>query len=584
MEPLYSPHNRAERLIAAGRVALATSSLFAVWLDPSEPAKYAAVAYALLTLYVVYALAIAVLVWRSDAPAGRQRLVTHAFDFVFFSLFVYFTAGPASPFTTYFVFSMICATLRWQWRGALWTAVASLATFLALGLYFAEGLRDPAFAPTPFIVRAVYLVVVAVLLGYLGAHEQRTRREMAALAAWPHSAPLALEATLGDLLTHTAQTFGAPRVALAWFEPEEPWLYLAVWCDGRVTFDREPPTSFEPLVPEPLSDASFLCSDIRAKQPVALARTAEGFRRIRGRALHPDLRERLVAHSVLSLLLRGETFDGRLFVLDKAAMTSDDLLLGEVVGERVGARLDLFYLTQRLRDAAATEERIRLARDLHDGVLQSLTGVGLRLEALRRQVALREIDPAPERKGAPTSPPSQPSDAERGLADLQRLIALEQRDLRFFIRELSPQPSSDDDAGFDLATRIADLRQRLDIEWGLSVELRAEGLDRPLPPPLAREIYHMVREALVNAVRHGQATSVRLAIEVRDGEPVRVGVSDNGHGFPFAGRYSGHDLAAQNLGPRSLRERVAALDGTLELESSAAGAQLDILLPLPEAA
>ncbi|HEV7668215.1 MAG TPA: sensor histidine kinase [Thermoanaerobaculia bacterium] len=576
MEPLYSPHNRAERLIAAGRVALATSSLFAVWFDPSEPANYAAVAYALLALYVVYAVVIAALVWHSDAPAGRQRLITHAFDFVFFSLFVYFTAGPASPFTTYFVFSMICATLRWQWRGALWTAVASLATFLALGLYFAEGLRDPAFAPTPFIVRGVYLVVVAVLLGYLGAHEQRTRREMAALAAWPHSAPLALEATLGDLLKHTAQTFDAPRVALAWFEPEEPWLCLASWCDGRLILDREPPTSFEPLVPEPLARASFLCSDVRSKVPIALARTADGFRRFRGQTLHPDLRERLIAHSVLSLLLRGETFEGRLFVLDKAAMTSDDLLLGEVVGERVGARLDLFYLTQRLRETAATEERIRLARDLHDGVLQSLTGVGLRLEALRRQVAVRDADPS--------LPKQPPTDAEKGLADLQRLVALEQRDLRFFIRELSPRSEADDDAGFDLATRIADLRQRLEIEWDLAVELRTEGLDGALSPPLAREIYHLVREALVNAVRHGQASSVRLEVEVREGQPVRVGVADNGRGFPFTGRYSGPELADQNLGPRSLRERVAALQGTLELESNEAGARLDIRLPIPEAA
>ncbi len=576
MEPLYSPHNRAERLIAAGRVALATSSLFAVWLDPSEPANYASVAYALLALYVVYAIATAVLVWRSDAPAGRQRLITHAFDFVFFSLFVYFTAGPASPFTTYFVFSMVCATLRWQWRGALWTAAASLATFLALGFYFAEGLRDPAFQPTPFIVRSVYLVVVAVLLGYLGIHEQRTRREMAALAAWPHTAPGSLEETLADLLTHTARTFEAPRVAIVWFEPEEPWLYLAAWQDGSFTFDREAPTSFEPLVPEPLAQASFLCSDFRSGAPVALARTAEGFRRFRGLPLHPELAERLAARSVLSLLLRGETFEGRLFVLDKAAMTSDDLLLGEVVGERVGARLDLFYLTHRLREAAATEERIRLARDLHDGVLQSLTGIGLRLEALRRQAAVKDSLPLTEG--------SSPTEAENGLADLQRLVALEQRDLRFFIRELTPESIADDDAGFDLATRIADLRQRLDIEWGLAVELQAEGLHRPLPAPLAREIYHMVREALVNAVRHGQASTVRLEVEVREGQPLRLSVTDNGCGFPFAGRYSGVQLAAQNLGPRTLRERVAALEGTLELESSVAGARLDIRLPVPEAA
>jgi DNA-binding NarL/FixJ family response regulator len=71
IESLYSPQSRAERLIAAGRVVLAVSSLFAVWLDPAEPAKYADVAYSLLAAYVVYAAAIAFLVWHSDAPSDR---------------------------------------------------------------------------------------------------------------------------------------------------------------------------------------------------------------------------------------------------------------------------------------------------------------------------------------------------------------------------------------------------------------------------------------------------------------------------------------------------------------------------------
>ena len=74
MEPLYSPQSRADRLIAGGRVILAVSSLFAVWLDPSEPAKYAGIAYSLLVSYVVYAAVIATLVWRSDAPVEVEIL------------------------------------------------------------------------------------------------------------------------------------------------------------------------------------------------------------------------------------------------------------------------------------------------------------------------------------------------------------------------------------------------------------------------------------------------------------------------------------------------------------------------------
>jgi len=65
-------------------------------------------------------------------------------------------------------------------------------------------------------------------------------------------------------------------------------------------------------------------------------------------------------------------------VLDKIDSTFDDLILSEIVAGVIAARLDAFYLAEQLRQAAATEERIRLARDLHDGVLQSFTGIALR--------------------------------------------------------------------------------------------------------------------------------------------------------------------------------------------------------------
>ena len=109
MDSLYSPASRAERLIAAGRVVLAASSLFAVWLDPTEPAKFAPVAYSLLAAYLVYAVGLALWVARAAVLPGANRLLSHAFDLVFFSLFTYFTSGPASPFIAYFVFSLVCA-------------------------------------------------------------------------------------------------------------------------------------------------------------------------------------------------------------------------------------------------------------------------------------------------------------------------------------------------------------------------------------------------------------------------------------------------------------------------------------------
>src|SRR3990172_4980417 len=117
----YAPRLRAERLIATGRVVLAALSLLAVYLDPSTPATHAPATYFLLLGYLAYALLVALVVWLAPVPPVRLGLVTHVLDLLLFCLLTYLTEGPTSPFFTFFTFSIVGATLRWQWRGALWT-------------------------------------------------------------------------------------------------------------------------------------------------------------------------------------------------------------------------------------------------------------------------------------------------------------------------------------------------------------------------------------------------------------------------------------------------------------------------------
>ncbi len=423
MATAYSPTSRQERLIGAGRVVLAASSLLAVWLDPSEPAKYAQIAYGLLTAYLVYAVVVALAVARAAGVLPAWRLATHAVDLVFFSLFIYFTSGPASPFNAYFVFALVCATVRWQWRGTLWTAVASLVAYLGAGYYFGEVLQDPGFELRNVIIRGVYLAVVAVLLGYLGAHEARVREEMSALAVWPREAEADADSVLGEVLPYAGSILGVPEVLAVWTEGDEPWVHLAAWRSGRLARSREAPDAFEPLVSEPLAGAAFLCSDLSGSPPSVLLAAPGGHRRWRGDPLHPEIARRFPTESVLSAPLRGEAVEGRLFFLGKRRMTSDELLLAEVVAAVVRERLEHLHLTGRLGRAAATEERIRLARDLHDGVLQSMTGFALRLEAVRRQLdedpagAREALEPAPDRPGAARPPVLHPGAQarERGI-------------------------------------------------------------------------------------------------------------------------------------------------------------------------
>jgi len=219
-------------------------------------------------------------------------------------------------------------------------------------------------------------------------------------------------------------------------------------------------------------------------------------------------------------------------------------------------------LGRRMRKAAGDEERMRLARDLHDGVLQTLTGTALQL-----QTAERLID-------------RDPTEARAVLGAVQHTIADEQRDLRFFIQELRPgQVGVLDDFGA-LVPALQELGRRLEAVWGVRLKLPEEPSGLPAPEGVRREIYRIVQEAAVNAARHGQATEVAVSFGVADGR-LSIAVADNGHGFPFRGRVEHAALAAGHQGPRNLRERVVALGGTMDIESGAAGSRLDIRLPVP---
>jgi signal transduction histidine kinase len=551
--------SRAERLIASGRAVLSVFSLLAVWLDPTEPSRYASIAYAMLAVYLVYSLIMAVLAFRSYALLLELRLPSHLIDLAVAILVSFFTEGPTSPFFLYFVFAMLSAALRWGWTGTLWTAAVSLTTFLGFGYFFAEVLQDPAFQLNRFILRAVYLAVVASLIGHLGIFDERLRQEISRLAAWPRTPADGGEPVRG-VLERIAGILGLSHLLMVWEDEEEPWLYLALWNEGRCEWMREPSGSYEPLVAEPLAEASFLCADAGAASPRVIFTSEGRLRRLRLPPIHPALQARFQIRPVLSWRLRGESFQGRLFALEEPVRGLDRLLVGEVLAWQAAAHLDQAGLLKRLRDAAALEERVRLARDLHDGIIQSLTVAALRLEAFPR---LLEIDPGAARE-----------EVQR----LQELLASEQRELRSLVHELKPSGAGPARTA-GLAARLDELRERIESNWGLRLELEGNFRDAVLPEAVARQVHRLVHEAVVNAARHADAGAVRVAIEV-ERRQVRIEVEDDGRGFPFQGEYDLHSLLASGLGPASLRDRIASLGGSLHLSSSQRGSHIEMVVPL----
>ena len=560
----YVPRLRVARLIAAGRVVLAAFGLLAILIDPYTPARYADATYLLLSLYLLYAVLQAFVVSRTPTST-RRGLITHGVDLTLFSVLQFVTEGSASPFFAYFTFALVSATLRWRSRGAVWTTVVVLVVLNLQALYSAQAGSSADFEIHRLIIRNAYLAVVGGLLAFFGAYHDRLRDDLSRLSAWPSASSMDPQDFIGALLRHTAGILRMPRVVLVWDDPDEPWCRVVLWSAKGLQSRQEAPTTYQPLVAAALAGRPFLCADASAADPVVLQASGQGAHHWRGVPLHGGFRSRFEVRAVLYVPVRGRQVEGHLLALDRVKLTEDDLEVAHVVGRLIADSMDQLLLMRQRDDAAAITERAHLAGDLHDGVLQSLTAVGFQLESVLRRLE--------------TDPPG----ARKELDELGHLLAEEHRDLRFFIRKLRPAMLGVLSSAGELELRLGELAKGLKDVWNLPITLEIAEQLPDMQASMRYEIYRLVQEALVNVARHAEATEARVVLGGGYRE-VRLEVADNGHGFlGFRGCYDHSALKALHLGPASLRERVSALGGTLNIDSTASGARLEIRLPLARA-
>jgi NarL family two-component system sensor histidine kinase LiaS len=196
-------------------------------------------------------------------------------------------------------------------------------------------------------------------------------------------------------------------------------------------------------------------------------------------------------------------------------------------------------LAEQAQRAAALEERHRLARELHDGVKQNLFGVSLATSA-----ALNLID-------------SEPEAARARLREAGELSRMAHAEMQALLNEL--RPAGLDDRG--LVAALEDYATAFGRREGLEVEWRA---DEDLALPLIHEqiLYRVAQEVLTNVARHAEADRVTVRLHT-DGDAAVLEVVDNGRGFDAAVMYAGTSMGLQGM-----RERLAGIGGTFELESA----------------
>jgi signal transduction histidine kinase len=216
---------------------------------------------------------------------------------------------------------------------------------------------------------------------------------------------------------------------------------------------------------------------------------------------------------------------------------------------------------------AIREERIRIARELHDVVAHSLSvvtvqaGVGRKVEAAHPGEALRALQ-AVEVTG-------------RGaLEEVRRILGLLRDDGEG--PSLAPTPGLEDLDELANSVRAA----------GIPVRLAVTADPAPLPPAVALTVYRIVQEALTNVVKHARRAEASVRVRA-DAGGVRIMVTDNGHGWAAAapaGTAAGAsgDTGGAGHGILGMRERAAAFGGTLDAGPLPGGGfQVTALLPTP---
>jgi two-component system sensor histidine kinase UhpB len=198
---------------------------------------------------------------------------------------------------------------------------------------------------------------------------------------------------------------------------------------------------------------------------------------------------------------------------------------------------------------AQERERARVARDLHDEVNQSLTGLLLRLEAVRENA---------------------PPELADEIAETKQLANAAMRELLKLARQLRPTILDDLGLRAAIAASVEELGR-----GSLEAEFTGSGSFGDVPPDAALVVYRVAQEALSNAARHSEAEHVRVEL-VRRGDAVELEVTDDGCGFTF-------EEGGKGLGIGGMRERALLVGGELRIESRPGeGTRVFLRVPITE--
>ncbi|MGA2903261.1 MAG: histidine kinase [Candidatus Korobacteraceae bacterium] len=554
--------------MAISRLPVALTSLAAWLVHLGDNSAHFRVGLVLLLGYVIASLVLLVRLQVGGEPGRGFVVSAQVNDVGWPALLCLFAELPNTTFFLLFLFAIIAAAFRWGFVETMVTALISASLLLFQALMVAHGplaLRDLLFAPvdpTRLVMRCAFLLMAGSLLGFLAETEKQLRAE---IAFTNHLLSLArvgnrFASVLQSVLSELGRVFDGKAI----------YEVAAQSSSGR-TFKWEIPSladctiQLHEIAPadktvEMMPDYPHTFFMRRSPPNGACCITAIDEE---GRRLKIDQTKGLEmpisdADSLLAVNHEmGSDWCGRLILLNArlGRQRLHELRFVQNVMRQVAPALYSVYLFRGFRSRAGATERARVARELHDTSIQSLIGIEMQVDVLRRRNAECQVS------------------AELGR--IQELLRQEVLNLRELMQTMRPI----DVGPHQLLDFMAELVERFSRDTGIAVRFISELQEVTAPDATCRELARVVQEGLVNIRKHSGAHSAMVRFSSQDSFWKLV-INDDGKGFPFTGRFTLTELDGLRRGPAIIKERVRAVGGDMVIESTPGhGSRLEITIP-----
>ena len=516
------------RMISTMRLVLAISASFITMLDLAKPNRPFDATYITLVVYTGYSLVVYVLAVRRSALLPQRIL--HWLDLLWYVPLIALSGGSNSVFFFFLFFSILIASFGWGFTEGIRMTLVTASLFTIVGVL----------APTPdkfvldrFLLRPTSLLILGYLIAYWGGFEVKLKRRLGLLKDTSDfiDPRFGLDQTVSLIMDRLRHFYGADSCMAVLQVPGGSFQLRKV--SGSTPGDsvvKTIPDEMAAILLSPSPPAALIFHQRKSKRLVYDIRTGLSSRDVS--STFATIANTLEAKQFMSLPLyyQGRPV-GRFYVIGPSQPLDDsDIAFVRQLIEHVIPVLDNVRLVDRLASEAAEYERQRIARDIHDGVIQPYIGLQLGLAAIRQKIERGNNDVAHDVK------------------ELAAMTVTEIEELRHYIRGLKASERHDT----MLVPAIRRFASKFSAATGIAVEVKSTK-EIGVKDRLAAEIFQMVTEGFSNIRRHTNSPRAEAELDYRSGVLVLniKNASDNG--------------APATFHPRSLAERAAALGGQLEV-------------------